>query len=523
MEDQVTNTELDDAVEQFRSFEITSNLEERSFEGIAVPYNSPTSIGGQFMEQFAPGSVRGLENAKIYFDHDHSMPIGKIESFQETPAGLQIRGRIAQGVQRAEEVLALMREGVLNSLSIGFNPVESSREGSVVTRKAVNVFDISVVSRPAYAGALVTDVRSEQPAVADETQIATPEEERGPDLENTELEFRAIQDEVAELRRFVEASAHTEPEAPAVEYRSAAEALKAIAKGENLEQFRAYTGGTTADAIVKNGWVGDLTRLVDEAAVLRGVFGQAVLPSEGNFIEYGVLDTNSIDVDVQAAEGDDLAFGKVSTTTQTAPVKTLGGYSTLSRQEIERASNNMLDLTLRAQAIQVGKALNTLTRTAYTDAVAAQITAGNVVNLPASFTYADLLGAITDAAIKFDAIGLGISALVVDPAMFKALASLEAADGRPVLLTTGQGVNNVGSINITGLTGSLAGSVAVVMDPALDGEIAFVNSAAITIYGSAVVRLQDENIINLSKDFSVYTYAAIATEIPGAIVPVVIA
>ena len=51
-------------------------------------------------------------------------------------------------------------------------------------------------------------------------------------------------------------------------------------------------------------------------------------------------------------------------------------------------------------------------------------------------------------------------------------------------------------------------------------ESAFVNSNAIRFYTSPIVRLQDENIINLSKDFSVYTYAAIADEIPAAVVPV---
>ena len=34
------------------------------------------------------------------------------------------------------------------------------------------------------------------------------------------------------------------------------------------------------------------------------------------------------------------------------------------------------------------------------------------------------------------------------------------------------------------------------------------------------IQLQDENIINLSKQWSLYKYAATAVEIPAAIVPV---
>ena len=79
-----------------------------------------------------------------------------------------------------------------------------------------------------------------------------------------------------------------------------------------------------------------------------------------------------------------------------------------------------------------------------------------------------------------------------------------------------------GSINITGLGGSFA-SVAVVVDPSLtSSDVAFVNRNAIRMFNSPVVRLQDENIINLSKDFSVYMYSAIAVELPAGIVPVVI-
>jgi hypothetical protein len=340
----------------------------------------------------------------------------------------------------------------------------------------------------------------------------------------------ATQDLVNEVRESVETlnrevqvlkSATTTATADVVDTRSAGEVLKAIAKNDE-NTIRTYTGGTTADAVVMNGWVGDLTRIIDEAAVLRGVFSTGTLPGEGNYVEYAQLKSNSMDIDVQASEGDDLVFGKIEQELKTAPVKTLGGYTTLSRQEIERSSINILDASLRAQAIQVGKALNAQFRAKYSAAVAAQVTADNTVVVPANGTYADWLNAIIDATVKFQNQGLSLDALVVDAATFKKLAALEGADGRPVLLVTGNGTNNVGSINITGLGGSVA-SVTVVVDPALDGDVAFVNRNALRQFNSPVVRLQDENIINLSKDFSVYLYSAIADEIPSAIVPVVAA
>lgn len=502
-------TELETRDVEFR----VDSAEERTVTGLAVPYDQVADIGGQYQERFAPGAIDGIDGVKLFWNHEEI--IGHVTEGRETEAGYEITAKVA-ATSLGNDVLELMRSGSVDKFSVGFIPVEQTREGNLVTRTKVALKEVSAVVFPAFSQASITQVREEQETATDEPQPIETESE----LENNiELDVRQIQDEVAELRRVVESSAPVALEAPATIHRSAGEALKAIAHGDEMA-LRAYTGGTTADAIMKDGWVGDLTRLVDEAAILRGVFGSAALPSEGNFIEYGVLDANTMDVDVQAEEGDDLAFGKVSVKTETAPVKTLGGWTQLTRQEIERSSTNILDLSLRAQAMQVGKALNTLTRAAYVTAHAAQVTATNTVSVPASFDYADWIAAITDASLKFQTLGLGISALIVDTATFKALAGMQGADGRPVLLVTGQGVNNVGSLNVTGLAGNIA-NVTVILDPALDGEVAFVNSAALTVYGSPVVRLQDENIINLSKDFSVYTYAAIANEVPGAIVPVV--
>jgi HK97 family phage prohead protease len=504
-----------------RVFEMrVADVEERTVTGIAVPYGQTANIGGQYEERFARGAIQTVENTKLYFQHREI--IGRVIEGRETDAGYEITAKISD-TSLGRDAYALIKDQAIGSFSVGFIPIEQTREGNVVTRTLVDLREVSLVDQPAYTNAEITQVREADEPDAEPTETPEiPEQltESESTLDNLELDVRAIADEVAELRRTVDANAQAEPQATPVIHRSAGEALKAIAHGDDIA-LRAYTGGTTADAIVMDGWVGDLTRLVDEAAILRGVFGSATLPSEGNFIEYGVLDANTMVVDVQAAEGDDLEFGKVSVTTQTAPVKTLGGWTQLTRQEIERSSTNILDLSLRAQAMQVGKALNTLTRNAYIAAHAAQVTATNTVAVANPTSYADWIGAITDASVKFQALGLGISALVVDADTFKVLATLEAADGRPVLLTSGNGVNNVGTINVVGLAGELA-SVTVVMDPALEGEIAFVNRAALTVYGSPVVRLQDENIINLSKDFSVYTYAATAVEVPAAIIPVII-
>jgi ATP-dependent Clp endopeptidase proteolytic subunit ClpP/HK97 family phage major capsid protein len=351
------------------------------------------------------------------------------------------------------------------------------------------------------------------------TEIAETLQKETPLMSNIELDVRAVQDEVAELRRVVEAGTPA-PVAHVPSFKSAAELLKGIARGEE-SAMAAYTGATTADSYLADGWVGDLTRIVDSPAILRGVFSTGVLPAEGNNIEYASLDSNTVQVTVQDAEGDDLDYGKIEISSKTAPVKTIGGYIQLTRQLIERSSVAYLEHSLRAQALKVGQRLEAQMLAAYNTAHGAQVTAGNVVVLPDSTpTYNDWLNVITDAAVKFQTLGLQIDALIVDTATFKSLAALEGADGRPMLLVQGNG-NVVGTINPRGLVGNLAG-IPIVLDPAISGEIAFVSSQALRQYVSPVVQLQDENVINLSKDFSVYAYVATANEIPAAIVPVVV-
>jgi hypothetical protein len=94
-----------------------------------------------------------------------------------------------------------------------------------------------------------------------------------------------------------------------------------------------------------------------------------------------------------------------------------------------------------------------------------------------------------------------------------------------VLLVSGNGTNNIGTLNPVGLSGDLAG-LTIRLDAGLAAgapSAAFVNADAVRLYADPAKRLTDENIVNLTKQFSLYTYAAVAQEIPAAVVPVAFA
>lgn len=527
-EDRINQDNQERSVE----FRAEAQVSKREVSGIAVPWDSPTSIGGWFDEQFERGSIDG-EGALLFWQHQE--PIGKIISHEDTDEGWKIRAKISE-TARGDEAMTLLNDGVITKFSISFKPIESrvDEETGLVTRTKVKVRETSLVAFPAYEGANIEEVRSDKAA-----PITT--HERGTSMEN-ENDVAELRESVTEMeRRFtdaIERIANRDEEA-VIDSRSAGDVLKAIAKGDddtirmyNEIAERAYTGGTTADTVAKNGWVGDLTRLTEQASTLRNLFSKGNLPAEGMNVEYAQLKSNTTNVAVQAAQGDDLVYGKVSLETKTAPVKTFGGYTQLSRQEIERSSVNVLDANLRALAIAAGRAAEANMQAEFLAEYALQVTANNTVDLATTPTYADWLDVTVDAAEKFNLQGLSLDALVTNSRVFKSLFRLTASDGRPLFVVKGNnGVNTIGELDISGLKGDLA-SITVVLaaglpnstggeTPANVSTAAFVNRLALREYASPISRLQDENIVNLSKDFSVYNYAAVAHEIPAGIVPVV--
>lgn len=490
---------------EFSIREVDSDLREVS--GIAVPYGQRSNG-----EMFAPEAVQPAENVMLFWRHEE--PIGKIVEHKHTADGWEIRARISM-TPRGDEAYTLVRDGVINKFSVGFFPTDSfiEKDGTVVVT-AADVREVSLVPLPWYDGALLTEVRESGPLTQEEEEVSEIDIQASQDLAEVREAVEMLQREVALVQV-------REPEAPAIDKRSAGELVKAIATGDETA-IRAYTGATTADSVVLDAWVGDLTRIVEEAAPMLALFSRGALPATGLNIEYAQLKTTSGNIDVQAAQGDDLDYLEVQVETETAQVKTYGGYSQLTRQAIERSSINYLDHVLRYQAVQAGKALNGALRAEYQTEHADQITAENTVTLNGD-TYGDWLEVMVNAADKFNTLGLPMSALVVDKDTFIDLAKVQGTDGRPVLLVDGNGVNNIGTLNPIGLTGALAG-LRVVCDTGLSAdESAFVNNTALRLYASSVARLQDENVINLSKDFSVYMYAAIAHETPAAIVPIVVA
>ena len=339
-------------------------------------------------------------------------------------------------------------------------------------------------------------------------------------------------DHLADLDRRT-ALADAPAPAPAPDKRTAGEYIKAIASGDeraietiNTIMTRAYQGGVLGDDALASTptFMRDLTQIITDANPLSRHFATGALPMQGMTMEYTELKENTVTVGKQVNEGDDLATGKVSTKVKTADIETFGGGASLSFQEIQRARANMVDLTVRAMTAAAAKDAATNFHTAWEKQVKDATNAITISKALASLNYADIVAMLLDVNAAYQELGSSISGLIVDRATFLKLATLENSSGTPYMAVSGHGTGTIGTLTSDVLAGTL-GNVAVIPDlkaTSNRGEKvagAFFNADAIRVHSSGLAHLQDDKILNLTRDLSVYYYSAIAPERPDLILP----
>ena len=167
----------------------------RTIEGVAVPFGDVIDVWGE-RETFDPDTVfEGLDSAKLYYQHDTL--IGSITSGENREDGLHITARIAD-TQQGRDAVALLDEEALDSLSVGFVPIEDRKDKDGVThRRKVRLLETSLVSWPAYENAKLTNHRNNN-------QEETPMTEQAEKWTEALAKLTNRQDEQAEILRGIE-------------------------------------------------------------------------------------------------------------------------------------------------------------------------------------------------------------------------------------------------------------------------------------------------------------------------------
>lgn len=104
---------------------------------------------------------RGTQGIRLLWQHDPAEPIGLWLKIAEDRRGLYVRGRLNPGVARAREVLALLREGAVDGLSIGFRSERSRKDPRSGVRRLerIDLWEISLVTFPMLPQARVRAVK----------------------------------------------------------------------------------------------------------------------------------------------------------------------------------------------------------------------------------------------------------------------------------------------------------------------------------------------------------------------------
>ncbi len=124
-----------------------------------------TDLGGDMV---MPGAFarslqkRGAAGVRMLYQHDPDQVIGTWTEIVEDARGLFVRGRILTDVKRGREVLALMRAGALDGLSIGFRSQGARTDPATGIRRLtrIDLWEISLVTFPLLPAARVTAVKS---------------------------------------------------------------------------------------------------------------------------------------------------------------------------------------------------------------------------------------------------------------------------------------------------------------------------------------------------------------------------
>lgn len=151
--------------------ELRADGDGRTLTGLAVPYGQTShNVPHPGGEQFAPGAFkRSLDHArsagrrlKLFRGHQHDTAVGVAIEAEDTAEGVLTAFHIAD-TDAGNAALAEVREGVLDSLSVGFRAIrEKVIDGvRVVTEAALH--EVSLVALPAYEGARITGLRDLDP------------------------------------------------------------------------------------------------------------------------------------------------------------------------------------------------------------------------------------------------------------------------------------------------------------------------------------------------------------------------
>lgn len=506
-----------------------------TLEGVAVPFNQRYALFSDYAEVIDPDCDFGTRKT-VKVSREHGDLIGKLTDMRSEADGLHVVAKLAD-TESGREAAELVREGVYDGFSIGFRPVENrvidSDDGvTEVHRRKVDLFEVAVTGIPAYPAAEITSQRSQTTTTNNESEAPS----MGNDNEQRDVNERleAFGEELRGIKATVAAGIQTDvPAELGGEFRTAGDYLKALSDERNADHAAAIDlMRQTRDQIVTGdtgntvAWIANDLRLIEQRRKVTNILTRDTLPATGMSMEYNVVSEDTTAAAKQTTEGTALTFGKVKFGTKTADINTYGGYTTLSRQTIERSTTPMLNTALKALNNAYAKSTENAVRTYLYDLIKSQRNATqnpNNITAPAALnamTPDQWAGLILDAAEVMDDRNAAMTRLGVSKDVALALIKLKDSGNR-FMDISGKGGDTIGAFDLTGVVGDLMRVPVYLLPKAPTGTAAFIDPTAVTVWESGgPTQLSNTDPVNIVDNYSVYGYMAVAATFTDGLLPV---
>lgn len=150
-----------------RPFEVKEVKADGTFVGYGsvfgeVDWGRDVVMPGAFKDSLRDDFERMGRKVPMLWQHDSKTPIGVYTSLKEDKNGLLVNGECNMDVQQGRECHALMKQGALTGLSIGYIAEQDEWDADEVVRKLIKLrlYEISPVTFPMNDSARVSAVKN---------------------------------------------------------------------------------------------------------------------------------------------------------------------------------------------------------------------------------------------------------------------------------------------------------------------------------------------------------------------------
>lgn len=140
--------------------------EDGSFSGYGSVFDNIDSVGDIVAAGAFARTLKQYGEQKrlpILWQHDSASPIGVYTALNEDSRGLFLQGKLNLEVQQAREAHALLKQGAVSGLSIGYRIKDYDMLNTGVrVIKDLDLFEVSLVTFPANDSARVASVKADE-------------------------------------------------------------------------------------------------------------------------------------------------------------------------------------------------------------------------------------------------------------------------------------------------------------------------------------------------------------------------